>query len=234
MRLSSLFGALALVFPGAALSAQQSGFGSELFKKEAWTVRLDAAADPAAVSVAQSGAAIAVRSPAAALIWRPADRAVREFTVRATIRLRAGSTSGAGLFFAGWDLEGMDRNYAACMVRADGSWSIPHRNGVENHNFRPWASHEAVRRAVSSEDAVNVVEWVVGARAECRINGVVVYGFESDRGVQPGALRTIDGDVGIRIDAGADAVIEKFEVLRGAAYGAFRPDTFSLAWEPSE
>jgi hypothetical protein len=200
---------------GTAL-AQQSGFGSELFKKEAFTVRLDAAADPKTVRVSQAGTAILVNTPAAALIWRPADRATRDYTVRATIRLKAGSSAGAGLFFAGWDLEGMDRNYAACMVRADGSWSIPHRYGIENHDFRPWERHEAVKAASETADAVNVVEWTVGTRSECRINGVLLYGFESDRGVQPGALRTIDGDVGVRVDAGADVVFERFEVVRGA------------------
>lgn len=206
---------LLLVAAGAApVGAQQSGFGSELFKKEAFTVRLDAAADPKTVTVAQSGTSIVVRSPAAALIWRPSDRATREYVVRATIRLKAGSSAGAGLFFAGWDLEGMDRNYAACMVRADGSWSIPHRYGVENHDFRPWEKHEAVKPATAESDAVNVVEWTVGERSECRINGVLLYGFESDRGIQPGALRTIDGDVGVRVDAGADVVLERFEVRR--------------------
>jgi hypothetical protein len=208
-----------LVASAHAVAAQQSGFGSELFKKSAWSVRLDAAADPAAVTVAQAGTTITVRSPAGAIVWRPSDRAAREFTVRATIRLKAGSTAGAGLFFAGWDLEGMDRNFAACMVRADGSWSIPHRYGVENHDFRAWAPDPAVKAAPAGGESVNVVEWTVGERAECRINGVVVYGFESVRGVQPGALRTIDGDVGLRVDAGAEVVFEAFEVVRRAGAG---------------
>jgi hypothetical protein len=108
----------------------------------------------------------------------------------------------------------MDRNYAACMVRADGTWSIPHRYGVENHDFRSWAPHEAVRKAPPGGVSINTVEWVIGARSECRINGTLVYDFETDRGVQPGALRTIDGDVGFRVDADTDVIFEGYGVVR--------------------
>jgi hypothetical protein len=80
------------------VEAQQSGFGSELVKKAAWTVRLDAAANPASVTVSETGTDIAVASPAGAIVWRSADRATRDFTVRATVRLRDGSRGGAGLF----------------------------------------------------------------------------------------------------------------------------------------
>jgi hypothetical protein len=199
--------------PGGA-GAQQAGFGTELFKREAWTVRLDASADPAGTTVAQAGGALTVSSEAGALVWRPRDRGTGSFIVRATVRVPADADAGAGLFFGGFDLEGMDRNWAACLVRPDGTWSIAHRNGVELHDFRPWAPSETVRPASAGEGSANLVEWVVGPeRVGCRINGTEVYSFERARGVVPGGLRTIEGDVGIRVGAGVTATFDDFEIV---------------------
>ena len=196
--------------PGAA---QQAGFGTELFKRQAWTVRLDASANEEGTSIEEAGRRISVASEAAALVWRPRDRSEGNFAVRATVRMSSGEPGGAGVFFGGYDLEGMDRNWAACMVRPDGAWSIPHRNGVELHDFRPWSSDDAVGAAIGDEASVNMVEWIVSSsRVVCRINGVEMYGFDRARGIVPGGLRTIEGEVGIRVDAGVEAVFESFEV----------------------
>ena len=193
--------------------AQEAGFGTELFKREAWTVRLDASADPAGTSVAQAGQSVTVSSAAGALVWRPRDRGTGSFVVRARVRIPSDVSGGAGLFFGGYDLEGMDRNWAACLVRSDGSWSIAHRYGVEFHDFRPWAEDPAVHASADADSVVNLVEWVVGPeRVECRINGTEVYSFTRANGIVPGGLRTIEGDVGIRVGAGVTAIFEQFEV----------------------
>jgi hypothetical protein len=209
---------LAVVALGAAperVIAQQAGFGTELFKREAWTVRLDASADPTTTTLVQAGDELTLASRAAALAWRPRDRAAGDFTVRAVVQLPSESTGGAGLFFGGYDLEGMDRNFAVCMVRSDGSWSIPHRNGVELHNFRAWTRHEAVSGTPKDGRVANLVEWVVDAeRVRCRINGQEIYSFSRPSGIVPGGLRTIDGDVGIRVDAGVSALFKGFAVIK--------------------
>ncbi len=207
--------AAALVAFPAPPGAQQADFGTELFKREAWTIRLDTSADPKGTVIEQAGQHLRLRSAAAALAWRPRDRASGNFVVRATVQLSAGSASGgAGLFFGGFDLEGMDRNFAVCMVRADGTWSIPHRNGVELHNFRPWTRAAAVATAPQDGTVANLVEWVVGPeRVACRINGVEMYSFHRAGGASvPGGLRTIEGDVGVRIDAGVSASFVGVEV----------------------
>ena len=102
--------------------AQQADFGTELFKKESWTVRLDNSSDPAGTLVETAGGTIRLSTETAALVWRPRDRSEGNFVVRGVIRLPARSDGGAGIFFGGYDLEGMDRNWAACMVR--GGWYL--------------------------------------------------------------------------------------------------------------
>lgn len=203
----------------ASVSAQQAGFGTELYKRDPWTVRLDVSSDPNGTAIEQSGDVIRLRTRAGAIIWRAKDRVAGAFTVRATIQLPAETApGGAGLFFGGYDLEGINRNYAACLVRADGSWSITHRNGVELHDFRAWTRADVVSTAMREGRTTNVVEWVVGVeRVGCRINGTEMYSFPRARSlVVPGGLRTIDGDVGLRVDAGLAASFTGFEVVTAA------------------
>lgn len=183
----------------APVCGQQADFGSELYAREPWMVRLDASANPASTVLEASSTGIRVTTRAGAIIWRPADRRAGAFTVRATVRQAEGTTGGAGLFFGGFDLEGIDRNYATCLVRPDGQWSIAHRNGVELHDFRSWARGATVSHTVAAGSVANVVEWLVAAdRVACRINGVEMYAFPRAKSiVVKGGLRTIDGDVGL-------------------------------------
>ena len=139
------------------LGAQEAGFGTELLKHEAWSIRLDASAPRSSIEVRPVGQDVNVQTETAALVWRPRDRGRGDFVVRATVRIPPGVVGGAGLFFGGYDMEGMDRNWAACLVRRDGSWSIPHRNGVEFHDFSPWATHEALKPADPEESSADVV-----------------------------------------------------------------------------
>jgi hypothetical protein len=39
-----------------------------------------------------------------------------------------------------------------------------------------------------------------------------MYSFARGQGIVPGGLRTIEGDVGLRVDAGVTAVFERFVV----------------------
>jgi hypothetical protein len=205
--------ATALAAGFAPVNGQQADFGSELYARDPWMVRLDASTDPASTVIDASGTGIRVTTRAGAILWRPADRMAGAFTVRATVRLAEGTPGGAGLFFGGFDLEGIDRNYATCLVRADGQWSIAHRNGVELHDFRSWVRADVVL-PVAAGGATNVVEWVVAAdRVACRINGVEMYGFPRGKSiVVRGGLRTIDGDVGLRVDANSAATFYGFTV----------------------
>lgn len=64
MKSAITLGALAalLCVQPAALHGQQADFGTELFKREAWTVRLDASADPDGTTIETVGTTLRLES----------------------------------------------------------------------------------------------------------------------------------------------------------------------------
>lgn len=91
--------ATTLVADCLPVHAQHAHFGTEHYARDPWMVRLDTPTDPARTVIDASGTGIRVTTRAGAIVWRPADRIAGAFTVKASVRLAAGTPGGAGLFF---------------------------------------------------------------------------------------------------------------------------------------
>jgi len=176
-----------------------------------WRMRVDRstnASDPDAggtIKFTQTGSAMHVVNPQAAVFWNPANTATGRYTLKGTFTLMkpSGHTNYYGLVFGGSDLEGAAQSYVYFMVAQDGTWLIKRRNGEATENVAKMAS-DAVKKPGADGKSVNALEVRVGAdKIEYVVNGTVVTSTPKS-----GQTAKTDGTYGIRVNHLLDVEVD--------------------------
>jgi len=190
-----------------------------------WTGKIDASEERAGQvlnnsRLTQTGNVLQVTTGPAVTYWNPANKAVGNYTVKATF-LEPNYMSindhphPYGIVIAGNDLGTAKQNYLYCAAYGDGTF-IVRGFGPEAFQMggrRPEAN-EAVHKAggrgqpVTQEIAVSVK----GDRVECAINGKVVAGYDKAALVTAGKLKSTDGVYGIRFAHNTNATVTGLSV----------------------
>jgi hypothetical protein len=145
-----------------------------------------------------------------AIFWNPANVAMGEFEVHATLtqtRPNEMHPEGAGLVFNGNNLDKDDQSYVYFLVR-DGKYLINHRAGAEVHKIVEWTAHPAIKQADANGKTTNkLAVKVQGNDVNYVINDQVVHTQRRDY-MKP------DGIVGLRVNMHLDMHIADFKLVR--------------------
>jgi hypothetical protein len=179
-----------------------------------WQVRIDrstAASDPddvADVKVATVGSGFRVTGGPAGTFWNPANRAMGDFTARATFRLMkpSGHVNYYGLVFGGEDLAGAKQRYIYFLVAQNGTFIIRHRTGDDVRDVQTRTPHATIAQPGADGSSVNTLEVrVAGNQISYIVNGTTVHTTP-----RSGETAQTDGIVGVRINHLLDVQVEGF------------------------
>lgn len=179
-----------------------------------WQVRIDrstTASDPddvADVKVATVGSGFRVTGGPAGTFWNPANRAMGDFTARATFRLMkpSGHVNYYGLVFGGEDLGGAKQRYIYFLVAQNGTYIIRQRTGENVQDVQGRTMHASIAQPGANGSSVNALEVrVAGNQMSYVVNGMVVH-----TAPRSGVTAQTDGIVGVRINHLLDVQVEDF------------------------
>jgi hypothetical protein len=162
---------------------------------------------------APEGSGFHLTTGPAAVYWNPANTAKGDFTVKATFREPKQTYNHPhpfGVFIGGSQLDTETPTMLYCVAYRDGNFTVRQFTAGKPSQVVRRTPHEKVAKAASPEaEVTQEVAWTVkGDRAECSINGAVVWGgTKADVG---GA--SFDGLTGIRVSHNSDAVVSNFAV----------------------
>jgi hypothetical protein len=164
----------------------------------AWTT------NPASGVTITQGEATVIETGPHAILW-PAGAAELSppYSVRASLRKRAGRLhEGYGLIFGGTQLDGgeAEQRYSYFLVRGDGSYLIKRRDGAQTPVVRDWTRHPDIARDANGQGRHNDLEVRVGADSVTfLVNGGPIA-------TVPAAELSVRGRAGLRI--AHDVVVE--------------------------
>ncbi len=212
---------LALALAAAPLAAQANNdpdkpAGGSGVLPAGWSNRLDRATDKLAdVKFEPMGAGLHFTTGPSGIYWRAADAVTGNFHAIARFtRTKAPAHAEAyGLFVGGNDLTGDAQSYVYFLVRADGMYTIRHRNGpgvpgnlTTGGNRNGWVAHEAVAKADSAGKATDQLEVsLAGGKLTFKANGKTVQEVDA-------AGLKLTGVVGIRMNHNLDVHVDGFAV----------------------
>ena len=185
---------------------------------EGWRVRVDRSAnasdpdDVPELKVATVGKGFRATGGPAGTFWNPANRAMGNYTARATFNLMkpSGHVNYYGLVFGGSDLDGAAQKYVYFLVAQNGTFIIRSRAGEQVQDVKERTQHAAIRQPGADGQSTNTLEVrVAGNTISYVVNGTVVH-----TSPKSGATATSDGLVGVRINHVLDVQVENFEVVK--------------------
>ncbi|HSC27337.1 MAG TPA: hypothetical protein VLD67_08690 [Vicinamibacterales bacterium] len=164
---------------------------------------------------APEGSGFRLTTGPAGIYWNEEHAAKGDYTVKATFTEPKQTYSHPhpfGVFIGGSDLESDTPSMLYCVAYRDGTFLVRQFAGGKVNTVSRKGAHEAVAKAAGPEAEVRQeVGWVVkGGRAECVINGAVVWGANASE--IPGF--SSDGQTGIRVSHNSDALISGFTLSR--------------------
>lgn len=151
--------------------------------------------------------------PAGLLYPASVEELAGNFTVEAEAFLFPGnSPEGYGVFLGGSGLEpGQASAYTAFLVRHDGQMSIVRHAGGKTVPVSAWSKHDAVVPYTGKGTAKNVITVAVApTTVTVQINGVEVASM-------PRSSLEVDGRAGLRVGAGVNLHVGRFDVTRRLA-----------------
>jgi len=205
---------IALVFAATAAQAQNetsravAGGGVSV---PGWTGRVDANEAEKGMTLdnaklAMEGNAMHVVTGPAVSYWNPANKAMGDYTVKATFTEPKymnlnNHPHPYGVFIGGNDLGTDQQSLLYCEAYGNGNFIMrgfgpdPFQMGGR----RPTAS-DAVHKAAGEGQSVTqeIALSVKGGKVECSINGTVVASYDKSEVVMAGKLKSTDGVYGIR------------------------------------
>ena len=212
---SSFVGAQAPAQPDGAVAVKDGG----IFAK-GWQGKIDAQEEKAGqvlnnARLSEKGGVLSVRTGPATTYWNPANRAMGNYTVKATFT--ESNYMGLnnhphpyGIVIAGNDLGGADQSFLYCSAYGNGTFIV---RGFGPAPFqvserRPTPS-PAVNKASGENEAVTqeVALSVNGDKVECAINGTVVASYNKADVVGAGKLKSTDGVYGIRVGHNTEGTV---------------------------
>ena len=180
-----------------------------------WQMQVDRSADAAGpddvpdVKFVTMGSGFHVTTGPAVVLWRPANTATGNYTIRARFRLVKPSARDNyyGLVFGGADLAGAGQNYLYFLVAQNGTFIIKHRGGDATHDVKARTANAAVARPDSTGSSVNVLEVRVAAdRIDYAVNGIVVHTTP-----KAGMTAKTDGLWGLRVNHQLEVHVDQVE-----------------------
>jgi len=167
-----------------------------------WHARTERSAPMDNVKFATMGNGYHATLGPAAIFWRDADVASGNYRVVASFtRTKAPAHAEAyGLFIGGKNLGDSTQSYTYLIVRANGEYSIWHREGYANRPTAivPWTAHDAPAKADSTgkaQDELSVESG--GGKVKFMVNGKEVHSADATT-VNP------NGVVGYRVNHNLD------------------------------
>jgi hypothetical protein len=161
---------------------------------------------------AAEGGGFRITTGGAGVYWNPANTGKGDFTVKATFKEAKQTYNHPhpfGVFIAGKALDTDQPSYLYCVAYRDGNYLVRQFTGGTVTTIAKRAPSDAVDKATGPEDDVTQeVGWTVkGTKADCSINGKVVYSI--DRADPAGLVKidSFDGVYGIRTSHNSDVVV---------------------------
>lgn len=160
--------------------------------------------NPASGVAVTAGGVTTIETGPHALLWpRDGAQLAPPYSVRASLRKRAGRLhEGYGLIFGGSNLEAPEAEqlYSYFLVRGDGSYLIKRRDGAQTPVVRDWTRHPDVARDAGGEGRPNDLEVRVKADSVTfLVNGGTVA-------TVPASELLVAGRAGLRVSH--DVVLE--------------------------
>jgi hypothetical protein len=176
-----------------------------------WTGKIDASEERYGqvlqnAKFAQEGNALHITTGPAVTYWNPANKAVGNYTVKATFKEPKYMNLNShphpyGIVVAGNDLGTAQQSYLYCAAYGNGSFIVRgfgpsafQMNGREGEDNAAVHKAAGVGQPVTQEIAISVK----GDKVECAINGTVVASYNKSALVTVGKLKSSDGMYGLR------------------------------------
>jgi hypothetical protein len=176
-----------------------------------WTGKIDANEERAGRTLsdakfAKEGDTLKVTTGPAVSYWNSANKAVGDYTVKATFSEPKYMNLNShphpyGVFIGGNDLGTGEQSYLYCAAYGNGRFIVRGFGpGAFQMNGFQGESNPAVHRAAGVGQPVTqeVALSVKGNRVECSINGTVVAAYDKAALVTAGKLKSTDGIYGLR------------------------------------
>jgi hypothetical protein len=192
-----------------------------------WTGKVDANEERAGRTVndakfAQSGNTINVTTGPATSYWNPANKAMGNYTVKATFTEPKYMNLNDhphpyGLFIGGNGLGTDNQSLLYCAAYGNGNFIV---RGFGPRPFqmngRAGGSNAAVHKAAGPGQLVtqDIALSVKGDKVECSINGAVVGSYDKAAVMGDGKLTSTDGVYGLRFAHNTEVVVTGFGVYK--------------------
>ncbi len=192
-----------------------------------WTGKIDANEERQGRTIndakfVQAGGTINVTTGPAVSYWNPANKAMGNYTVKATFSEPKYMNLNDhphpyGVFIGGNSLGTADENYLYCAAYGNGNFIV---RGFGPRAFqmngRAGASDPAVHKAAGPGSPVtqDIALSVKGDKVECSINGTVVASYDKGAVVAPGKLTATDGVYGLRFAHNTEVVVTGLSVTK--------------------
>jgi hypothetical protein len=167
---------------------------------------------------AEEGGAYHLTVGPATSYWNPTNKAMGDYTVKATFKEAKQTFSHPhpfGLFIGGSKLGTDQQSLMYCVAYRDGSYLVRSFKGDVVTTVAKKTPNEAVAKAAADAPVTQDIEWrVKGNRVECAINGTVVAGFDKAEVVGEGKLESTDGVYGIRSAHNTDVVVSGLKMTK--------------------
>jgi hypothetical protein len=160
---------------------------------------------------ASEGSGFRVTTGPAGVYWNPANTAKGDYSVKATFKEPKQTYNHPhpfGVFIGGSGLDSDAQNMLYCVAYRDGTFVVRQFTAGKVTSPAKKTPHEKVAKAAGPDAEVTQdVAWTVkGDRAECSINGAVVWGATK---AELGGV-SFDGLTGIRVSHNSDAIVTSF------------------------
>ncbi len=190
-----------------------------------WTGKVDASEEAAGKTVndakfTQEADGFHVTTGPAITYWNPANKAVGDYTVKATFYEPKYMNLNShphpyGLVMGGNDLGTAQQSYLYCAAYGNGNF-IVRGFGPDpfQMNGRRGEANAAVHKAAAQGEPVTqeIAVSVSGDKVTCAINGTVVASYDKSAVVTAGKLKSTDGVYGLRFAHNTEVVVTGLSV----------------------
>jgi hypothetical protein len=161
---------------------------------------------------ASEGSGFRITTGGAGIYWLPTNAAKGDFTVKATFKEAKQTYNHPhpfGIFIAGKSLDTDAPSYLYCVAYRNGNVLVRQFVDGKVVTAQKPTPNDAVDKATGPEDEVTQeIGWTVkGSKAECTVNGKVVYSLDRADAASPLKLDSFDGTYGIRTAHNTDIVV---------------------------
>ena len=228
------FSILRLLYSRLSLSPMLASQGGQTETSRGWraaesqslvdwrlTPKRDCRHDHNNAKFSKEGNALLITTGPAVTYWNPANKAVGDYTVKATFKEPKymnlnNHPHPYGLMIAGNDLGTDQQSYLYCAAYDNGNFIVRGFGPAPFQLNGRGAPDPAVNKAAGVGEPVTqeIAMSVKGDKVECAINNKVVASFDKAALVVPGKLKSTDGVYGIRFAHNTEAIVTGLSVTK--------------------